>query len=152
MSQPYDEWERKAFMKQRLACLKVMWQERDGPMSSTQSRAMGRAQWRKERMQRDEVGEGGWGHPASGSEVHGKKFGFYTTWIETGLDWNSQECSMIGFTFQEDWHGCLGSMDWKGKSGSRGAKDGLLQWPREKWRKPGPKCLPPSLHFIQYLP
>lgn len=39
---------------------------------------------------------------------------------------------MIGFTFQEDWHGCLGSMDWKGKSGSRGAKDGLLQWPREK--------------------
>lgn len=37
-------------------------------------------------MQRDEVGEGGWGHPMSGSEVQSKEVEFYIMQIETGLD------------------------------------------------------------------
>lgn len=39
MSQHSDEWERKVFKKERPAYLEVVWQERDWPTCSTESRA-----------------------------------------------------------------------------------------------------------------
>lgn len=60
----------------------------------------------------------------TGSEVHSKEFGFYTTWIKKGFGGFKQKCDMIGFTFQEDCHNFLGSKD-KGRKREREGQSGV---------------------------